>query len=234
MPSSLPGRQPRTTASIVRTRLIFVIPTRSPGRYGASWRLAITPSACWSQGCASSGSSVEGVRSTGLSTTAVRRSRRSACGSSKRTSSSRASRSKAMNRVGVFSASIAIRDAAGWIRWPSASKSWRAVGVEEDDLAVEHVAALGERELGEVARQRAAVARLQVDLAAVDEGDRAEAVPLRLVDPAVAGRQRARRLGELREDGWGEGQRHAARCYPEGISRPARGARRPPVVAVRA
>ncbi len=29
-----------------------------------------------------------------------------------------------MNRVGVFSASIAIRDAAGWIRWPSASKSW--------------------------------------------------------------------------------------------------------------
>ena len=32
VPSSLPGRQPMTTASIVRTRLIFIIPTRSPGR----------------------------------------------------------------------------------------------------------------------------------------------------------------------------------------------------------
>ena len=99
------------------------------------------------------------------------------------------------------------------MRWPSASKSWRALGVEEHDLAVEHVAARGERQLGEVARQRPAVARLQVDLAAVDERDRAEAVPLRLVGPAVAGRQRARRLGELREDGWGERQRHDARCH---------------------
>ena len=34
VPSSLPGRQPMTTASIVRTRLIFTIPLRSPGRYG--------------------------------------------------------------------------------------------------------------------------------------------------------------------------------------------------------
>ena len=32
VPSSLPGRQPMTTASIVRTRLIFTIPTRSPGQ----------------------------------------------------------------------------------------------------------------------------------------------------------------------------------------------------------
>ena len=31
VPSALPGRQPRTTASIVRTRLIFTMPTRSPG-----------------------------------------------------------------------------------------------------------------------------------------------------------------------------------------------------------
>ena len=45
MPSSLPGRQPMTTASIVRTRLIFTIPVRSPGRYGASSCLATTPSA---------------------------------------------------------------------------------------------------------------------------------------------------------------------------------------------
>ena len=32
VPSSLPGRQPMTTASIVRTRLILDMPTRSPGR----------------------------------------------------------------------------------------------------------------------------------------------------------------------------------------------------------
>jgi hypothetical protein len=30
-----------------------------------------------------------------------------------------------MKRVGVCSASMSIRDLAGWMRWPSASKSWR-------------------------------------------------------------------------------------------------------------
>ncbi len=30
-----------------------------------------------------------------------------------------------MKRVGVSSDSILIREAAGWMRWPSASKSWR-------------------------------------------------------------------------------------------------------------
>ena len=33
-----------------------------------------------------------------------------------------------MNRAGVCSASIWIRDAAGWMRWPSALKSWRPSG----------------------------------------------------------------------------------------------------------
>ncbi len=32
VPSSFPGRQPTTTESIVRTRLTFTIPVRSPGR----------------------------------------------------------------------------------------------------------------------------------------------------------------------------------------------------------
>ena len=82
-----------------------------------------------------------------------------------------------------------MRDFAGWMRWPSASKSCRPSVVEEHDLAVEDVAARGEGELGEVARERLAVARLEVDVVAVDEGDRAEAVPLGLVDPAVARRQ---------------------------------------------
>ena len=85
-----------------------------------------------------------------------------------------------------------------------------ALVVEQHDLAVEHVAALGERQLGEVARHRLAAARLQVDLAAVDEGERAEAVPLGLVDPAVAERERLGGAGELREDGRLERQGHPA------------------------
>src|SRR4029453_9124457 len=45
VPSSLPNRKAATAASAVRTRLIFVMPVRSPGRYGASHCFAITPSA---------------------------------------------------------------------------------------------------------------------------------------------------------------------------------------------
>ena len=44
-PPPCPGRQPTITESIVRTRFTFTIPVRSPGRYGASSSLAITPSA---------------------------------------------------------------------------------------------------------------------------------------------------------------------------------------------
>src|SRR3954466_2631512 len=68
VPSALPGRQPRTTASIVRSRLILSIPTRSPGMYGASSSLATTPSAPCSHGSAPPGSVVAGVRSIGAST----------------------------------------------------------------------------------------------------------------------------------------------------------------------
>jgi hypothetical protein len=70
-----------------------------------------------------------------------------------------------------------------------------------DDLAVEHVAAGRELQLGEVAAQRLAVARLQVGLVAVDERDGAKAVVLGLVGPAVTLRQagsRARELGRQR------------------------------------
>ena len=66
VPSSLPGRQPTTTQSIVRTRLTFTMPSRLPGRYGASRRLAITPSALCSHGSASSRESVAGARPTGF------------------------------------------------------------------------------------------------------------------------------------------------------------------------
>ena len=87
-----------------------------------------------------------------------------------------------------------------------------AEGVEggRDDLAVEHVAAGRQRRrhLGEVAGQPLAVARLQLDLVAVHEGDGAEAVELGLVGPAVARGQRVTRARELREDGGPERERH--------------------------
>ena len=85
-----------------------------------------------------------------------------------------------------------------------------AVGVEEDDLPVEHVAALREGQFREIAAQRLPAARLQVYVRAVDEGERAESVPLGFVDPARARRQLLRRTGELREERWREGQRHGA------------------------
>jgi ketopantoate reductase len=61
---------------------------------------------------------------------------------------------------------------------------------EHDDLAVEDVAAGREVELGEVAGKVARVARVQGLQLPVDERERAEAVPLGLVGPAVALRQR--------------------------------------------
>ena len=77
VPSSLPGRQPTTTASIVRTRLILTMPVRSPGRYGASASLAITPSSLSSQSCASSAAQTTGVSSTPSSAAASSAARRS-------------------------------------------------------------------------------------------------------------------------------------------------------------
>src|SRR6185312_9883937 len=61
---------------------------------------------------------------------------------------------------------------------------------EHDDLAVEDVAPGREVELGEVAAQVAAVARMQGVKLAVHERERAEAVPLGLVGPALALGQR--------------------------------------------
>src|ERR671925_398545 len=60
----------------------------------------------------------------------------------------------------------------------------------------------------EVAVHRTAVAALEVYLRAVAKDDRAEAVPLRLEAPAVAGGQLLRRAGELRLDGRRERKGH--------------------------
>ena len=210
VPSSLPGRQPTTTASIVRTRLILDMPTRSPGLYGASWRLAITPSAPCSHGWASSGDSVHGVRSSGAAIIASRRSRRSDCGSvEQRLVAVREQVEGDEARRRLLGEHVDAR-LGGVDALAERVEVLPAVGVEEDDLPVEHVAALGEGQFREVAAQRLPAARLQVHVRAVDEGERAESVPLGLVDPARARRQLLRRTGELREERWREGQRHGA------------------------
>ena len=61
--SALPGRQPITTQSIVRTRLTFTIAVRSPGRYGHAASLAMTPSSSRSQRSASAAERTTGVSS---------------------------------------------------------------------------------------------------------------------------------------------------------------------------
>ena len=78
-----------------------------------------------------------------------------------------------------------------------------------DHLAVQHEPLAGERQhelddVREIAVHRPAVAALEMYLVAVAEDDRPEAVPLRLIAPAVALGQLARGLGELRLDGWRE------------------------------
>ena len=75
----------------------------------------------------------------------------------------------------------------------------------DHDLAVHH-AALGQArpkeglELGEVAVERLQVAALDVEPVAVAEHERAEAVPLRLEEPAVTRGQLGGELGEHRLD----------------------------------
>ena len=79
VPSSLPKRKAATTASAVRTRLIFTIPVRSPGRYGASRLLRDHALGHARQPLAgvASRSGVIGRELTGSATTAASRSRRS-------------------------------------------------------------------------------------------------------------------------------------------------------------
>ncbi len=85
-----------------------------------------------------------------------------------------------------------------------------AAVARDHDLAVGDVAAGREDDLGEVAPQGLAGARLHHDVVAVHEDDRPEAVELALVRPAVALRHLAGRAGELGRDGRGERQAHPA------------------------
>src|SRR5438132_6469486 len=104
---------------------------RSPGRYGSSRRLAMTPSRPApskrrNQSSASARSRVAGEMCTGGAASASAcssRSRRCASGASRRSSSPSASRSQATNDAGDCEARSFTREAAGWMRSRSASKS---------------------------------------------------------------------------------------------------------------
>ena len=103
-----------------------------------------------------------------------------------------------------------------------------AAGSGDHHLAVDHDPGRqgghqGRHELGEVALQRPQVAALQDQLVAVPEDEAAEAVPLRLVCPPIAVRQRCLRRGEHRLQGRVEGQAHAGimgRAGPGDAGRP--------------
>ena len=84
--------------------------------------------------------------------------------------------------------------------------------IAHDDLAVEHVAPGGKLELGEVAPERLARARLQEDLIAVDEGQTAKAVELDLIDVVLTDGQLLARERELGLDGGLEREGHLGGC----------------------
>ena len=89
------------------------------------------------------------------------------------------------------------RDSAGWRRIWSAVELLAAVAVDDHQLTVEDVATLRELHLREVASQRLAPTRLQVDVVPVDVGEGTESVVLRLVGPVVPLRQLLAGEGEL-------------------------------------
>ena len=220
-PIRVPGpflcqRKPATTQSAVRGCLILAI-VRLPGAYGSSARLAMTPSRP-----APSKTSNQWRATARIGRRRREPDRRVVASRRDRSSRARRSPNGALAQVvvgrrpgsrrrrmtaGAASASILTRDAAGWMRSSSESKSSAAVRASDDDLAVEHESRLRAAErtqrllqLGEVAIQRLEVARLDEELVAIAEDERAEAVPLRLVDPAVAGRDGGGGLGQHRLD----------------------------------
>jgi hypothetical protein len=84
----------------------------------------------------------------------------------------------------------------------------------DDDLPVEH-AALGQagsqgiQELREVPLHGLLVPALEQEIVAVTKDQRAEPVPLRLVQPGAVLRQRGDPLRQHRFDGWFDGVAHA-------------------------
>ena len=97
------------------------------------------------------------------------------------------------------STSLVMRLAAGWMRWSRSSKEKLPLrGTTISPSSTKRLrldSADGFDELGEIARQRLAGFRLQLDLVAVAEDEAAEAVPFRLVLPFVAGGNLVHRFG---------------------------------------
>ncbi len=125
VPSALPGRQPETTQSIVRTRLTFAMPLRSPGRYAAARSLAMTPSVLCSQGSASCGAEHHRRELHGVPATSVLEG-----GAALEVGPVEQDLVVAGEQVEGDEASpacrrsaAATREAAGWMRWPSRSNS---------------------------------------------------------------------------------------------------------------
>ena len=215
MPSSLPGRQPITTQSIVRSRFTFAIPLRLPGMYGASSCFAITPSMLPSHFSACAGSALSGV-SSNPAVSAIASSRRR-----------RSHQRRFQQRFVALGQEVEDDVAGGDLLREQFDPRLRrvdpalqgvefevAVGVADHQLAVQHPAPRPEAELREVAAQRFTAARLDVDLVAVDEDDRPEAVELRLIHPFLADRQLFARQRQLRLDRWRQRKGHPAVAAP--------------------
>ncbi len=108
----------------------------------------------------------------------------------------RARMSQATKLAGDSAASIRTRDSAGWIRRSSASKSSRpsppAMTTSPSRTQRSGSEARSRRgQLREIAVERLQVAGLDQDLVAVAEDERPKAVPFRLEQPAVVGRERS-------------------------------------------
>ncbi len=204
----------------MRSCLILSI-ARLPGWYAPSSRFATTPSRPApsnrsNQSAASARSCVAGVRWTGGVTapsTASRRARRSPWGTraevlvAQRQQVPRDVRRRHFRRQHAHSR-------LGGVDAQQQLLEVESSVVRDHDLAVEHAAIRELRlerlgQLGEVAVERLEVAALRVDLVAVAEDQGPEAVPLRLVQPALALGQGVARLREHRLERRFEGESHA-------------------------
>ena len=217
-------RTPTTTQSAVFSGLTFTTPSREPGRYARSRRLAITPSRPIaskrsSQPSASSRSREAGESSKRLALRS-RRVRRFDSGSRQASTPFQTRTSNAMKRAGISADSLLTRLSAGWSRICIASKSStpsRSMTISPSRAESGGKQLLERAQLGEVAQQRPRVARPEAKLAGSVLEQAAEAVPLRLVLPFAARRgARARALPPSAETGSSRAGRPAARPVREG------------------
>ena len=201
------------------------MPLRSPGRYGASSSLAITPSALCSQGSAPRRRRCRwgSGRTSSVERAPRAAARRSSNGRSSSTSSSTREEVEGDEPCRGLGGQALDRASRRMDALLERAELLPAAGVGDHDLAVEHVAPAGRaraRGSSAAAACRCATGGGRV---AVDEGDRAKAVQLGLVGPAVALGELLPRARQLGEDGGLEGERHAG----DGSQRAVRDSRTP-------